>query len=124
MHKDCAIVGVEVARRPKYQLIASILYLFNFWFRKIERRTSLFEDIERQFTTKYSSNIDPEKDYDMILDIIVRSLQENYGDDEYNLALDMAKLHEEEETEFEKQIREKHERESRIKERINQKIYE
>lgn len=47
IHKDCALVGVEVARRPKYQLIASILYLINFWFRKIERRTELFQDIER-----------------------------------------------------------------------------
>lgn len=47
VHKDCAISGVEVARRPKYQLIASILYIFNFWYRKVERRTNLFEDIQR-----------------------------------------------------------------------------
>ena len=47
IHKDCAIVGVEVARRPKYQLIASIMYLINLHFRKIERKTELFDDLER-----------------------------------------------------------------------------
>lgn len=47
MIKDCAVVGVEVARRPKYQLIASIMYLINFWLRKVERKTELFDDLER-----------------------------------------------------------------------------
>lgn len=48
----------------------------------------------------------------MILDIIVRSIQDNYGDDEYNMALDMAKLYPDDDfTEFEKAIKEKHLRE-------------
>ena len=36
---------------------------------------------------------DPERDYDAILDILMRSIIDNYGDDDYNLALDMVKLH-------------------------------
>lgn len=52
IHKECAIVGVEVARRPKYQLFASMMYLFNFYFRKIDRKTAIFEDLERQFSTE------------------------------------------------------------------------
>lgn len=47
IHKECAVVGVEVARRPKYQLFASMMYLFNFHFRKIDRKTQIFEDLER-----------------------------------------------------------------------------
>ena len=43
------MVGAEVARRSKYQLIASVIFLFNFWYRKIERRSDLFLDLERQF---------------------------------------------------------------------------
>ena len=39
VHKECAVVGVDVARRPKYQLIASVYYLINFWLRKIDRKT-------------------------------------------------------------------------------------
>jgi hypothetical protein len=48
VYNECAVVGVEVARRPKYQLIASIIYLLNFHFRKLDRKTELFDDLERQ----------------------------------------------------------------------------
>ncbi len=48
IYKDCAIVGVEVARRPKYQLFASIYYLINFVLRKVDRKTEMFEAIDKQ----------------------------------------------------------------------------
>eukprot|EP00347_Sterkiella_histriomuscorum_P005365 403356888 len=124
VHKDVAIVGVEVAIRTRYQLIASILYLFNFWYRKVERRTEFFEDLERQFIQKHPEGVDPERDYDQILDIIVRSIQENYGEDEYNYALDMAKLTKEEESEFERGMREKHEKLAKQFQRLEQKKYD
>ena len=44
IQKHVAISGVEVAKRSKYQLIASVLYLVNFWLRKVNRRTELFAD--------------------------------------------------------------------------------
>jgi hypothetical protein len=47
VHKACALVGVEVAKRPKYQMIASLMYLVNFQLRKIDRKTELFRDLER-----------------------------------------------------------------------------
>ena len=37
------MAGVDVAKRPKYQLVASILFLINFWLRKIDRRVDLFK---------------------------------------------------------------------------------
>lgn len=89
IHKDCAIVGVDVARRPKHQLFASILYLVNFWLRKIERRTDMFVEHEKQLN---DIDDEAERDYDQILDIIFKSMTDNYGDDEYNYALDMLSL--------------------------------
>jgi hypothetical protein len=47
IYKDVAIVDVEVAKRPKYQLLASIWYLINFYLRKIDRKTDLFKSLER-----------------------------------------------------------------------------
>ena len=121
IHKDCSVVGVEIARRPKYQLFASILYLVNFWLRKIERRTELFMDHER---IGDDISEEAERDYDQILDIIVTSLQDNYGDDEYNAALDMVQLQRANESEFEKMMREKTELEERMREGLRQKIDE
>ena len=76
MHKDIGLVGVEVARRPKYQLIASILYLLNFWYRKIERRTELFLDLERPVLPTPGSQEESqgEEEYERVLDILVGSL--------------------------------------------------
>ncbi len=62
--------------------------------------------------------MDAERDYDMILDILFRSITENYGEDEYNLALDMVKLQESYMTDFEKLMKEKHQREALIKQAI------
>ena len=39
--KNVSLTAVEVAKRPKYQLIASVMYLMNFWLRKVNRRTDL-----------------------------------------------------------------------------------
>lgn len=96
-----------MSKRPKYHLLASIFYLFNFWYRKIERRSNLFEDIEKQFVDARPTQ-DLEQDFDTVLDIIVRSIQDNYGDDEYNLALDMASLLPQDDVnEFERLIKER-----------------
>ena len=87
-------MGVDVAKRPKHQLIASIYYLINFYLRKVERKTSLFKNIERG----NSEDTDPffklqaEKYYDEILDILCGSIRENFGRDEFNYALDMVSL--------------------------------
>lgn len=77
-----------MARRPKYQLVASILYLINFTLRKIDRRSELFAEADKQVGAIES---DIEKDYDQILDIMFSSITGNYGEygDEYNFALDM-----------------------------------
>ena len=48
-YKDFAVIGVEVARRPKHQLLASIWYLINFWLRKIDRKTDMFKPFDRQY---------------------------------------------------------------------------
>ena len=42
IHQDCSIVSVEVARRCKFQLMASVYYLFNFHMRKLERKAENF----------------------------------------------------------------------------------
>lgn len=95
--------------------MASILYLVNFWLRKIERRTDLFVEAEKQLNDIDNS---AERDYDQILDIIFKSITDNYGDDEYNYALDMISLQRGHETEFEKRMREKTELEAKVRERI------
>jgi hypothetical protein len=41
IHKTPAITGGEIAKRTKYQLIASVKYLVNFWLRKVHRRVEL-----------------------------------------------------------------------------------
>ena len=119
IHKDCAIVGIEVARRPKYQLIASVMYYINFWLRRVDRKTEMFDDIERQ----YKDEMDPESSrlaeavYDQVLDTMITSIKENYGKDEVNYALDMVALNEKLalETDFERNVREKQELEHKMK---------
>ena len=76
---------MEVAKRPKYQLIASVLYLTNFWLRKVHRRTDLL-------LKSGSKSNDIEKEYNNLLDAIVKGLSENYGDDEINHVLDIIAL--------------------------------
>jgi hypothetical protein len=126
VHKACAVVGVEVARRPKYQLIASVMYLFNFYFRKIDRKTELFEDLVRQFATERDpeSRKNAELIYDQVLDTLLTGIQQNFGRDEINYALDMVTLSEKlaTETEFERIIREKQDLEGRLKEAMRQRV--
>jgi hypothetical protein len=62
-----------------------VLYLVNFWLRKVNRRSDLL-------LKSGSKANDIEKEYDQLLDAIVRGLTENYGDDEINLVLDILSL--------------------------------
>lgn len=103
IQKHVAISGVEVAKRTKYQLIASVLYLVNFWLRKVNRRTELFADgkVDARQT---------EEQYDSVLDSIVKGIEENYGDDEINHVLDLVALRRGEDSKFEAVLREKMER--------------
>lgn len=77
---------MDIAKRPKHHLVASILYLVNFFLRKVERRAELFADLERQRKEDPGQLV--EQVYDQVLDIVVGSLKENYGKDEFNLAID------------------------------------
>ncbi len=45
IHKHVCLSGVSVAKRSKYQLISSIIYLIDFNLRKVNRRTDLFKKI-------------------------------------------------------------------------------
>ena len=65
-----------------------------------------------------------ENDYDEVLDIIFNSLTENYGEDEYNYALDIVELKRGFENEFEKMMREKTEAEQKLRQRLEKQIYE
>jgi len=94
-----------VAKRPKYQLIASVLYLLDFWLRKVARRTELF--LGEAAATEL---MDAEEEYDKLLDAIVKGIKENYGDDEMNLVLDLVQLRRGHVATFEALLREKTER--------------
>lgn len=98
-----AVSGVEVAKRCKYQLVASILYLVNFWLRKVNRRTELFADGK-------VDGRETEQQYDAVLDSIMKGIDENYGDDEINHVLDLVALRRGNDSKFEAVLREKMER--------------
>jgi hypothetical protein len=95
VHEDCSIVNVPIARRCKFQLIASIYYLLNFHMRKLERKSDLFMGHR---TLKEMDLV--EADYDETLDAMVTALKSNYK--EWNEIVDLQKLKEENENEFEK----------------------
>ena len=43
LQKNCALAGFDgIARRPKKHLIASLLWLINFKYRKLDRKTDSF----------------------------------------------------------------------------------
>jgi len=105
VHKHVAISGVDVAKRPKYQLIASVLYLLNFYLRKVKRRTELF-----QGSRSIIKQAEVEEDYDAVLDAIVKGITENYGDDATNDVLDLVSLRRGHDSVFEAVLREKTER--------------
>lgn len=80
----------EVAKRPKYQLIAGILYQLKFYLRRIGSQKELFSD---------------EKEYTDVLDAIVQGIEQNYP--EYNHVLDIVKLKRGNESQFDKVLRQK-----------------
>jgi len=45
IHKHISLSGISVAKRSRYQLISSIIYLIDFNLRKVNRRTDLFKKI-------------------------------------------------------------------------------
>ena len=110
-------------------MIASLMYLVNFQLRKIDRKTELFRDLERS----QEEDRDPvaqrnaEDMYDKILDIMMTSIKDNYGQDEINFALDMVNLDLEllkDQSDFEMLIKEKQELERRLKEGLKQRAEE
>lgn len=96
---------MDVAKRPKYQLVASILYLLNFQLRKINRRVELFKS-----TSSNARLSDAEEEYENVLDAIVKGITENYGDDMYNHVLDLVQLRRGHDSVFEAVLRTKTER--------------
>jgi len=120
------VVGVEVARRPRHQLFASIYYLINFHLRKIDRKTELFNDLERQAIQDRNPEAQKNAElyYDHILDIMVSSMRDNYGRDEINYALDMLSVVEDQvidDSPYEKLVKEKKELESRLREGLKRR---
>lgn len=107
IHKDCAVVGIEaIARRPKYHLIASVLWLVDFSFRKVNRKSDFFAGNRNRKIESVLATI--EQEYDEVLDILKFAIESNYGKngEEINAALDIVDLKEGGyETEFEKHMR-------------------
>lgn len=85
MTKAVCVAGVEPAKRPKYQLVAAVLYLFDFRLRKVNRRPELFAR-QVSYTADFAS---AEREYDEVLDAILAGLRDNYGNDEINHVLDL-----------------------------------
>jgi len=110
MHKHVAISGVDVAKRPKHQLIASILYLLNFWLRKVNRRTELFLGARA-----LAQLAEVDEEYDSVLDAMVSGVTGGYGDDAVNDVLDVVGLRRGHDSVFEAVLREKTERREKSK---------
>lgn len=85
LHKHVAVAACEVAKRPKHHLVAGILYLINFWLRKIHRRPELMHDAapekravkggadaERDFQRARRTKV--ELEYDKLLTAITQGL--------------------------------------------------
>ena len=100
IHKHIALAGVDVAVRPKYQLVASVIYMLNFWFRKVDRKEDLFK-------MGAVSQEEAEKAYDSLLDDILKGFEANYGNDEVNHVLDLVKLRRGHDSLFQEVLREK-----------------
>lgn len=106
LHKDCALAGFHtIARRPKHHLIASVLWLIDFTYRRTHRKADSF--LGDRSGRVGSTQARVEKEYDEVLDILKESIQANYGEDEINAALDVVDLKEGGfETDYEKHVRE------------------
>ena len=107
LHKDCALAGFDaIARRPKHHLIASILWLVDFTYRKTERKAGFFLGDRSGAHAETAARV--EQEYDDVLDTLKGGILANYGKDEINAALDVVQLKEGGyETDFEKHVRAK-----------------
>lgn len=99
----------NIARRPKYQLIANILWLIDFTLRKSEERRSALFVGDRTNTRSTMDKV--EEEYDDILDVLKQSIDQNFGNGEVHHALDVQNLNRGFETKFEKFMRDKTEKE-------------
>lgn len=84
----------------------------NFTLRKTNRRSECFTANPASYRSHESARIRAEEEYDQILDILVNSIENNYGEDEVNDALDVLALKREGfSSDFENYIREKNRQE-------------
>ena len=91
LHKDCALAGFEaIARRPKHHLIASILWLIDFTYRRTNRKADCFLGDRSARVGETQARV--EREYDEVLDILKESIHANYGENEIDAALDVAEL--------------------------------
>ena len=76
VHKDVALAGCThgVARRSQYQLMASIMWMTDFEYRKLNRRVECFLG-DRNSKTAASQS---EKEYDEILDTLMQASTEEF----------------------------------------------
>ena len=117
--KDVCIAGASPAKRSKYQLIASMMFLIDFHLRKVNRRTELFVHLDSNASK--DDVIIAESEYDGILDSILAGMQQNYGNDEINHVLDMIELKRGgQDTLFDYVLREKMQRQIKARERHEQ----
>ena len=95
-----------IARRPKYHLIASVLWLLDFTMRKVNRKSEFFVGDRNRKDEAVRAKV--EEEYDEVLDILKTAIAAKYGNDEINAALDVAELKQGgHETDFEKHMRKK-----------------
>jgi hypothetical protein len=77
----------HIARRPKYQLVANIMWLIDFTLRKSEeRRPALFLGDRANIKSTIQR---VEDEYDEILDVLKESIEKNFGNGEVHAALDV-----------------------------------
>lgn len=91
IHKHAAISGVSVAKKPRYQLIASLLYLIKFWLKKVDPKPHLFQGKssakDQELNTK-----EAEEEYTAFIESIENGLIDGYGQDELNRVIDIRAL--------------------------------
>lgn len=103
MHKRPTVSASEVAKRPKQQLFAAVLYHLNFYLRKVHRRVELFYGQQAGI-----SDEEAVEEYDNLLDAIVMGLKEGYGGEEaMNDVLDIMALKRGYDSQFEVALRER-----------------
>ena len=96
-----------ICRRPKYHMIASVLWLIDFTLRKVQRKAEFFVGDRNRKSDDVRQAI--ENEYDEVLDTLKTAIQTNYGEngvEEINEALDVVDFKEGGYvTEFEKHMR-------------------